>query len=149
MAFRFNDWLLLVLLVAGSTAQAADLIFITHNETGIESIRSQDLREIYLKKKRFWPNNVKVRPLDLPAGNPVRLKFLQQVLRKNETQMTEYWIQEKQSTGSVQPLQIPSSEMVIYLVEVMPGSIGYLEGTSEILSQLSSRNLKQLKYDPN
>lgn len=126
---------------------ASELIFFTHPGVEDSSLTGNGVKDIYLKKRRFWSDSLKIRPIDYSIGQVPRQKFIEQVLKMKEVEITEYWIQEKQSTGSVQPLQVPSVEMMLYLSETMPGSLGYVLSTSENLQLLRQRKLKVIQNE--
>lgn len=79
-----------------------------------------------MKQKQYWPNGKKIRPVEQTLGSPARKFFLKTLLKKSEIEMSEYWIEQKQLNGLVQPIQLENDQLVIQLVKSMPGAIGYI-----------------------
>lgn len=147
MVFPFKSAFILVLLINTVLCEAQELVFFIH-PSGLEQKMSENLiRDIYLKKMRFWKDGQKIRPLDHAVGSSDRNKLNSSILGKTETELTEYWIQEKQQTGSIQPLQVQNPEMLIYLVETMSGSLGYIANTPENKKLLETKKVKVLQYE--
>ena len=147
MEYRFKFLISIILYLILPSAIAEELVFFSH-PTVLEMDLSKDkMRDIYLKKIRFWKDGKKIRPLDHAVGSVDKDKFNKMILGKTEAELTEHWIQEKQQTGVVQPLQVQKSEMLIYLVETLIGSVGYIANTPENAKLLETKKVKVILYE--
>ncbi len=59
--------------------------------------------------------------------------------------MSEYWIEQKQLNGLVQPIQLENDDLVTQLVKSMPGSIGYISTQNK--KNININGIKVLKGD--
>lgn len=146
MAFHFRITLFFFILFS-LKANSQGIVFFVNNGVSESNFSSEKLRDIYLKKIRLWDDGKKIRPIDFNVGSAERVYFLKYYVDKNELQLTDYWIQEKQNSGSIQPLQISNQDMMFYLVETMSGSIGYALSNPENLNIISTKKLKVINHD--
>lgn len=116
-----------------------------HSDVLREEITEDNIRAAFLKKKLYWSDNIKIRPIDQLLGSEARTYFLKNFLGKGEIEMSEYWIEQKQMNGLVQPIQIESNDLVIQLVKSMPGSIGYI--LVEDIKNLEFNNLQVMRIN--
>ena len=107
-------------------SSSANELFIVVDQKITQTFSKKEIQSFFLKKNQYWPNNKKIRPIDQALGSPAREVFLKEVMGKSEIEMSEYWIEQKQVNGIVQPIQLESNAMVLRLVESLPGSIGYI-----------------------
>lgn len=147
MEFRFKIFVLIIINLFSFSVGAQSLVFFIHRDVLESTINDNMVRDIYLKKMRFWKDGRKIRPLDHAVGTIDKNKLNKVFLGKTEVELTEHWIQEKQQTGAVQPLQVQNPDMLIYLVETMTGSVGYLDNTPDNIKLLQSKKVKVLQYD--
>ena len=58
-------------LAHGDTASDATAIaVVVGRESFVTHVSKDDLREIYLRRQRVWPNGARALPINLPPGNP-------------------------------------------------------------------------------
>lgn len=67
-----------------------------------------------------------VTPLNLPAGNPVRERFLKYCLEQTEEQYTGYWLVRRYVGKGAPPPELASVEEVLKYLQETPGAIGYV-----------------------
>lgn len=83
------------------------------------------LARIYRRKMLYWPDGRKVEPVNLPAGESLRLLFSRRVLKMEPEELEAYWNQQY-FQGVFPPYMLPSEEAVIRFVADTPGAIGYV-----------------------
>ena len=89
------------------------------------------LRRIFLLQQRFWSDGTAVRPVNLPAGTPLREAFSETVLGRPSRDLAFYW-NERYFHGTRPPPVVASQEAVLLFVARTPGGIGYVApGTVE------------------
>ena len=118
------------LVVAGSArASAAEgagpIAVIVGTRSAVERVSNDDLRELYLRRRRVWPNGVPAIPVNLPASHPVRERFSTVVLGRATQDLLSYW-NARYFEGITPPIVLPSPAAVRAYVAVEPGAIGYV-----------------------
>ncbi|HEY0479152.1 MAG TPA: hypothetical protein VGD37_16655 [Kofleriaceae bacterium] len=113
-------------LVLASAAGGPDYKVIVHPDNPVTEVDRAFLRDAYLRKASVWDSGEPIRPIDLAARFPVRERFAQDVLRKNPSQLRNYWNQQIFSGKGVPPPEADSPASVVAYVLANPGAIGYL-----------------------
>ncbi len=91
----------------------------------ITEISIDDLRELYLRRRRLWPNGLRAIPLNLPADNPLRERFSRTVLGRSTQDLVSYW-NARYFEGITPPTVLPSAAAIRAYLAVEPAAIGYL-----------------------
>jgi hypothetical protein len=117
--------LLIGLLFAdGSLADdQAEIVVITHPSRAI-AIDLADLRRIFLKQRRFWPDGNPFVPIKKEDG-AVREAFDRVVLQDDADRLTVYW-NRRYFEGVFPPITLASDEAVRRYVASKPNAIGYV-----------------------
>lgn len=112
---------------AMSTAWAAptDLIFLVSADTPVSWQTEDDIRNIYLGKKRV-AGGFPVYPVDQSETEPIKLAFLEQVLHMTHVQYREQLLRRRFQDGAVTPRFVANSEETLKAVREAPGAIGYV-----------------------
>ena len=110
----------------------AGYVVVANESMKADSIKAKDLRNIYLKKKRYLYENQVAEPTGLEDGE-ARLEFISKVLRKTESTLNSYWSR-LIFTGRANPPRLFSSqdELMQYIART-PGAIGYMDSDSTII----------------
>lgn len=120
--------LLICMLLWQQTAIAADnrvIAIIVANEQAGKSISMPELKLIYWRKKDYWANGKHIHPVNLPADNPLRMRFSNKVLGSLPSTQTDYW-NEVYFHGISPPYVVNSEEAVLRYVADTAGAIGYI-----------------------
>ena len=113
-------------------AEAEDFVMIVNAENPMDSLKVEDIRDYYLKKKRVWPNGEGVRFIDRGRGSPIRKSFLSEILGQTAEEIELYWIGQKLYTGDSSPLHENRELTVIQFVAAFPGAIGYISSKTPL-----------------
>ena len=138
---------LVVALVAAASSAAATggaraparalspgtLVVIVHDGVPDRDLSPDRLRRIFLVRERFWSNGVRIAPVNLPAGNPVREAFSVRVLGRSSRALAAYW-NDLYFHGTLPPPTVGSEQAVVRFVAATPGAIGYV--TAEAAAEL-------------
>ncbi|MES2964420.1 MAG: substrate-binding domain-containing protein [Bdellovibrionota bacterium] len=139
--------LLAVSLLCGSgistASESVTLVFIVNADNPVGAISEGDLREMFFKRKKSWPDGTAVRFIDRSSGSAIRQDFLKSILMKKSDEIEMYWIGQKLYSGDSAPLQQASDAMTIRFVESFKGAIGYVSSSTE----LSDRKVKAVKVE--
>jgi hypothetical protein len=114
--------------VAGSRAEesvANEIAVVVGRESSLREISRDELREIYLRRQRLWPNGTLVVPVNLPAGHPLRDGFSRKILGRSVQDLVSYW-NARYFEGIRPPIVLPSSAAVCAYVAAEPAAIGYV-----------------------
>lgn len=103
----------------------AEVMIVAHVKSDISAVDQATLKKLFLGKTSKINGN-KVRAVNLPDDNALKLEFDEKVVGKNAKKMKSYWAN-RIFTGKGKPLdQVRSEEsMVVWLAENKDG-IGYL-----------------------
>jgi hypothetical protein len=117
--------LLALLLLANATAVEQERVAVIVHPARRVQLSVDDLAQIYLRRRRFWPDGTPVVPLNLPSADPLREHFSQRVLRQSDARLAEYW-NRQYFYGIFPPTTLVSTEAVRRYVASDPNAIGYL-----------------------
>ncbi|MBL4608291.1 MAG: hypothetical protein JKY01_10765 [Pseudomonadales bacterium] len=108
---------------------AAEIMVVAHSKSDIASVDQATLKKLFLGKTSKI-GGMKVRAVNLPDSNALKLEFDEKVVNKNPNKMKAYWAN-RIFTGKGKPLDQVSSEenMIIWLAENKNG-IGYVSADS-------------------
>jgi|GEM_PF-2609104 len=88
----------------------------TANSVDAASMTPVKARNLFLLKKRKWPNGKRIQPIYPPKNSETYKALLQKVLKKNERRLQDYWMHLKQEVGVAPPANGSSDAAVAVLV---------------------------------
>jgi hypothetical protein len=142
-----RNWFLLVfgvLLARPGIADVKDRAFvvIVHPSNRFDSLTRSKVSLLFLRKVSRWPWGAEVEPVDLGHSLPVRIEFMQYVLKTSERDLDQYWIDQTATRGISRPVMVTSAAAAKALVATRPGAIAYIP-----VAELD-RTVKVLRVDP-
>lgn len=124
-------WLLLWCLpwIGGGMAVAADaeIAVVASARAPDRMLPAEALARIFRRKMLYWPDGIKIEPVNLPATDPLRQAFSRHVLKMELAELEDYWNQQY-FHGIFPPYVLASQEAVLRFVADNPGAIGYVAG---------------------
>ncbi len=105
---------------------ARPIAIITGKTPTLTSISPSKLKLIYLRKQRYWPKGVPIKPVNLNSTHPLRNDFSQRIIGKAPRAQTSYW-NNQYFNGILPPYVVNSQEAVIRYVSNTKGAIGYVD----------------------
>lgn len=111
-------------LAAGEPA-APKIAVIVGERSVVTRISVDDLRELYLRRTRLWPNGTRAIPINLPPDHPARARFSQLVLSRSPQDLVSYW-NARYFEGITPPLVLPSAAAIRAYLATEPAAIAYL-----------------------
>ena len=123
--------LTMVLLLACASARAASdsealpIAVIVGKNSEVTTISRDELRELYLRRQRLWPNGARVIPINLPTDHPARQRFSEIVLGRSPSDLVAYW-NARYFDGVTPPTVLRSPSAVRAYVAAEPDAIAYL-----------------------
>lgn len=126
MARRLVLAFVFLALLAGSGAAdpPVRLVVIVHPSRQAD-VDVAGLNEIFLRRRRFWPDGARIVPLNLPAGTELREAFSRTVLRLSDARLADYWNRQYFS-GVLPPATLGSPRAVLRYVATDAAAIGYV-----------------------
>lgn len=91
----------------------------------VTHVSMDELRDLYLRRRRFWPDGTRAVPINLPADNPVRQRFSTLVLGRGVQDLLSYW-DARYYEGITPPTVLPSAAAVRAYLATEPGAVAYL-----------------------
>ncbi|MBM4255301.1 MAG: hypothetical protein FJ147_05325 [Deltaproteobacteria bacterium] len=115
---------LLVLAPVRLAGQEGRMAVIVHPQRNGE-LSSNDIAQIYLRRKRFWDDGTPIVPLNLPSQTPLRTRFSRTVLNQTDARLADYW-NRLYYDGILPPATLASTEAVRRYVASDMNAIGYV-----------------------
>ena len=99
---------------------------IANPSSSADSLTTQILSDIFLKKTNTWPDGAAVTPVDQVPRSPVRGKFSIAIHKKPLGAIKAYWNKLIFSGKDTPPAELKTNEEIIAFVKATPGAIGYV-----------------------
>jgi hypothetical protein len=130
---------LLVFAPTNIAGQESRVAVIVHPERRAE-LSTDEVAQIYLRRKRFWDDGTPIVPLNLPSQAPLRTRFSRLVLQQTEPRLADYW-NRLYFDGILPPATLASTEAIRRYVASDANAIGYVpvsevDGTVRVVLHL-------------
>ena len=99
-------------------------------KSDVGEVTLDTLRELYLRRRRVWPDGSRVIPVNLPVDSDTRQRFSKRVLGRLPQDLGSYW-NRLYFDGIQPPVVLRTSEAVCAYLAVEPKAIGYVR-TDEV-----------------
>lgn len=116
----------LVLLLLGLSQITLADIYIIVNPTNHNTLKIEDIRNIFLGKVRSFPDGSTAIAVELAESSPLRQEFNKKILNKDESQVRAYWAQMVFTGRATPPKTVDSEDEISKLVAKNPNIIGYV-----------------------
>ena len=114
----------LICIMLSIFLNAENFVLVTQSQSPIKMLTKEEVRMIYLKKRRFW-GEMKLVALNLPPQSILRKTFENNILNMNAAQLDNYWIKEHYK-GYRPPYRVETVESMILFIKKVEGAIGYI-----------------------
>lgn len=111
-------------------------IVIAHKDISPDVVKQLDLQQVFLGKKTSWPGGQTIQFAVLSNG-PVHESFLEEKIRKQPSQFSQYWKTAVFSGRGKMPPEVESEAEMVKFVSETPGAIGYVSSEYASASDLS------------
>lgn len=147
---------LLLLPTTPSLASMGKIAIITRADSGIHEITRDQLSLIF-KNQLARLNGRELKPVNLSASHPLRLRFIELVHRTTAFQMKQHWLSVRIKGQGQPPKSYGSEETIQTVVEKAPGAVGYVEYTPALEGRFTCLRIDgrscqdadyPLNYDP-
>jgi hypothetical protein len=110
---------------ATDQAHAEPIVVVVGVRSEIAEVTLDTLRELYLRRRRVWPDGGRVIPVNLPADSDVRRRFSKRVLGRLPQDLGAYW-DRQYFDGIRPPVVLRTPEAVCAYLATEPKAIGYV-----------------------
>ena len=134
LARRFRSLLvapLTILALSGATPvpddqRTPDFVVIVNIENPVDSITTDQLSKIFLKKIRQWETGRTIQVVEQHISSRVRRELAEQIHRRSVSAVSAYWQQQIFSGRAVPPPERATDADVVEYVGGLPDAIGYV-----------------------
>ena len=110
---------------AADRAHAESIVVVVGTKSEIAEVTLDTLRELYLRRRRVWPDGSRVVPVNLPADSDTRRRFSKRVLGRLPQDLSAYW-DRMYFDGIQPPVVLRTAEAVCAYLAAEPKAIGYV-----------------------
>ena len=113
------------LVALAADAGAEKIAVVVGAKSFVTHVSIDDLRELYLRRTRLWPNGTRARPINLPPDSPLRERFSRLVLGRSTQDLVSYW-NLRYFEGITPPTVLTSPAAIRAYLALEPGAIAYV-----------------------
>lgn len=121
-------WLAAILVIPMElrASEVSPMAIIVHEDVDKTTISMTELQLVFWRKREYWANGLKMRPVNLNPNHPLRLQFSTVVLNSLPSAQIDYW-NGLYFTGVSPPHVVNSSEAALRYVQKTKGAIAYVD----------------------
>lgn len=112
--------------ISGASAEPQRIVVVVSEKNPLESLRMDELRRIFLRKKTQWKNGSSITVYDRSVDHEIRHEFSERILQKKPSELREYWMNLQLTRGLRPPKVLRSAKLVKRYLQRVRGGIGYL-----------------------
>jgi len=129
-------WIMVVaamFAVMSAPLRAADspIVLVVNDSVKIEQISIDSLRAIYSLRQLSWSDGVEVTTFVLDIDGDIHRKFCRDLLKVYPHQLKKGWDRMEYTGRARGPQVVQSEQMLLDLVQQIPGAIGYVQRVVE------------------
>ncbi|AKJ29790.1 hypothetical protein [Caldimonas brevitalea] len=113
-------------LLLAAAAARADLYVVVHADNPVRQISAKETVDLFMGRKRSFPDGDHALPFDLPRDSAARAGFYRALTGMDLAQINSYWARLMFSGQTMPPQPMPSEAAMLEVVKRNPGAIGYL-----------------------
>ncbi len=106
--------------------QPPPFVVIVNKANPTKVLTVAELRRIFMKQSRMWPNAETMVPVDWDGTTEIREAFCKAVMNRSVREMAEYWVSQSMTQGVAPPTTQKSARAVLRFVAGVPGAISYV-----------------------
>jgi len=122
--FSFKYAIIIILLCLTSTLFAQEII-IAHPNVIVDTLSDNDIKNIFLGKKTYWPNGERIIVV-IQKQSIVHENFLNNYINMTSIAFRNYWRKRVFSGIGLPPESFDSDHEIIQYISKVPGSISYI-----------------------
>ena len=119
-----------LLLSIVSVPAYAEIAVVVHPGNAINSLNAHDVKMIFLKKTKRFPDGNSANPVNQKESLPIYDQFAEQILGRNASQMKAYWSGKIFSGKATPPAEVNGDSAMKRKIASVPDAIGYINSNS-------------------
>jgi len=116
-----------LLMLLGGPAVLADspndILVISNRSVSVDKISLEDLRDVFLKKRKDWNKGGRAVPINAKPDSSLREKFRDRVINMTASEEERYWQDRKIKFGTKKPADIGNRLKIVFKVK---GAVSYV-----------------------
>jgi ABC-type phosphate transport system substrate-binding protein len=105
--------------------EADDVVIITNKSVPIDTLKKEDIKNIFIGKMTRWNDNEKINFVTLPKSK-IHEGFLKKFVKKTPEQYSRHWKKQIFTGKGNKPRSFKTEESLIDYVASTKGAIGYV-----------------------
>ncbi|HXF96628.1 MAG TPA: hypothetical protein VNI61_11075 [Gemmatimonadales bacterium] len=123
---------LLVWPAARRGDQSVPYRVVVHVSNPVSELARDQVSQLFLRRRRAWPDGRPVLPVDLPPTSPVRQSFTRDVHRRSVAAVISYWRQQIYLRRGHPPPEVPSDREVLAFLRANTNAVGYVSAGADL-----------------
>ncbi len=124
-----------IFLLFPCTGGADDVVIITNKSVSADSLKEEDVKNIFIGKVTSWNDNQKINFATLPNGDEIHKAFLKKFIKRTPEQYSRYWKKQIFTGKSRIPKSFQTEKDMLEFVAGTKGAVGYAS-TSQITDDI-------------
>lgn len=119
-----------------------DILIVANKTVPVDSLTMDDLRQIFLKRRKKWSGGHKIVPIHVKGDPALRERIRKELLSMTAAEEKDHWEDQKLRTGIKEPPEIRQNLRAVFSLK---GSISYVyrkdykKGVVKILAVLPTQ----------
>ena len=110
--------------------QEMEGVVIVHPSNATNEMTISQAKLFYTRKiKRYWPNNMPIRPVALKGKTGLQTSFYHKVLRMSQEEVEGYFKQRQFANAESAPVEVSSESEMVEYVSNNGGAIGFVSAS--------------------
>jgi len=110
-------------------AAMAELAIIVNPSYSGSSLSIDQVKDLYMGKRKSFPEGTSARPVDQPVNSSVKQEFLEKILNKSQSEVNRHWSRIIFSGKGSPPEIMDSDEAVLRWISRNENAIGYIDAS--------------------
>src|SRR5437867_4764751 len=120
----------LVLLAQNLSGEGRDIAVVVRSDNPVDGLTLPEIRKLLLGEQQFWNSNLRVTLLLRAPVAVEREVVLKVIYHMNEAEFRQYWISKLfRAEATSGPKIVYSNDMASELINVLPGSVAFMDAT--------------------
>ena len=120
-----------IFLLFPGTGGAEDIVIITNKSVTADTLKEEDVKNIFIGKMTSWSDNQKINFATLPNDDELHKAFLKKFVKRTPAQYARFWKKQIFTGKGKTPKSFQTEQDMVDFVASTKGAIGYVS-TSQI-----------------
>jgi len=130
-----------IFLIFPSTGGADDVVIITNKSVATDTLKEEEVKNIFIGKMTSWDGNQKINFVTLPKSDETHREFLKRFVKRTPAQYSRHWKKQIFTGKGKKPKSFQTEKGLLEYVAKTSGAIGYIS-TAQITDQIKVLKIK-------